>query len=209
MVRLLAPILDPSVPEERSLIQSLLQRLAASEDYALAWSTYQATVVRRGATSSVLVQNSNFETSDPYPPFGWVLAQEENLWAARDRRAGTDGGYFLRLAASGTGVGEAARQLLRLGPGRYRLSALLGDVAAQGAARPELRVSCTGDEGSNALLRLRPSGAGQGPFRIGGDFAVPSGCRFQWIAVAIAADRSGQPTAPWIDDIEITALPQG
>lgn len=203
MVMLTRGMLDPDVAEQREVFEALLQRLIAMNEFDLAFAVYRE--ASRSAAEPMLVRDSVFETFGAYPPFDWEFRREPDLWA--DRQAGAAGasGSALRVAAFNGRSGDAARQLIRLAPGQYRLAAVVGDLPERSFDRPAFRVACAGP-GGGSLLDARPAGSGGVASRVSATFSVPAGCRWQWLSIFIAGQGPQSDTGPWIDNLTIARM---
>lgn len=200
LVDLSEAALDPSTAEGIQAVRALLQRLTELNEYALAWNALSA--FKLGKSGSVV--DGNFESTAGFQPFWWAVSQEGDFWA--EREAGPEGhGRVLRLVALSGRAGDVARQLVKLPPGGYRVSAVVGDVPDAQFERPALRMYCANRQ-QTVLLNLRPELSGAGPHRIEGRVSIPQGCSFQWLAIRVAGDRPQADGAPWIDDIRLTPL---
>jgi hypothetical protein len=149
------------------------------------------------------VVDGSFDGAGGFLPFDWALTQDENLWAAREADP-TRRGSVLRLVALNGYTGEVARQLLRLAPGRYRLSARFGDVPAERDAGPKAEVRCASKAGEGptlAMLAPPPGGSGVRAAQM----VVPAECRFQWLILSAAAASKADTESPWVDDISVAA----
>jgi hypothetical protein len=192
--------LDPSAPKDRAVIDALVYRFGVTGDYDLAWDVYHGFGLDKG-TSRALLRDGNFEAAKAVPPFGWVLSQDADRWAAREARP--DGkGKALRLAAGSGQSGVVAWQLLKLEPGHYTLSGVAGDVPRGAFERPVIAVACAEQERLDTLASATPA-ATSDPVKIGLRFDVPPGCPFQRLSIALAGYDGAGDNTPWIDDLEL------
>ena len=114
-----------------------------------------------------------------FPPIDWQLTDDYETGG----RPIADGRPGFDLFAERGKAGPAAARLLALGPGRYRLSLRQADIEGRGG---ELRIglSCLVDQRERALATTAlPIAAGTRE----ASFAVPAGCPYQWLRIAIAA----------------------
>jgi len=51
-------------------------------------------------------------------------------------------------------------------------------------------------------MSVKPTAAGPARRTVEGAFAVPDGCRFQWLTVSVTG-QADQANTPWIDDIKL------
>jgi hypothetical protein len=190
--------LDPKNADDLKLIESLMQELAdAGETGLLAEVADRFKLAPKG---SALVNNGGFESTAGVRPFTWSLTGDTDLWAAPE--LGPRGGKVLALNASSGQSGDLARQLVQLRPGRYRLSADVGNVPDEIYLRPTLTVRCA--DGNRAqLVALKPSSEGPNAQRMGTNFVVPRDCGLQWLVVSMSGTDSAPSDLPWIDNVAI------
>jgi hypothetical protein len=190
--------LDSKNADDLKLIESLMQRLAdAGETGLLGEVADHFKLAPKGSTP---VTNGGFESTAGLRPFTWSLTGDTDLWAAPE--LGPRGGNVLALNASSGQSGDLARQLVQLRPGRYRLSADVGNVPDEIYLRPTLTVRCA--DGDRAqLVTLKPASEGPNAQRMGTTFVVPQGCSLQWLAVSMSGTDSAPTDLPWIDNVAI------
>jgi len=184
-----------------TLIQSMMQHLAAAGNFGLARRLYDDFHLGTQKAGANFVNDGGFESPKSVPPFAWSLVEQTDFWAAPQPRQG--GGRYLILSATGGRAGDLARQLLQLGPGSYRLSATAGNVPTTGYQRPTITLRCA-DGDKAVLITARPSAAGPEAQAIAGNFSVPGRCEFQWIAISLSGADTAPTDLPWIDDVTIT-----
>jgi len=204
-VRLVSTFLDPVRSDERSIIATLLQRLASLRQYRLAWDLYSSSGLAheaKGAPGSLV--DGSFETNSGAEPFAWTLVQEGDLWATSSITPAKRG-RVLEVGASSGRRGEVARQLVHLQPGRYELRAEFGAVAEDEFERPELRVLCASEDADELLLSVRPQ---SGAERISseGRFNVTANCPFQWVSIRVGGEGAPRDSMTWIDDVALTRV---
>ena len=146
------------------------------------------------------MRNGDFESGDPgFPPFDWHYVSEGGLGAFREAREGAPGTAALTLSASTGRNGEVARQLLILAPGRYRLSALAGDVGSDEMSRPQVAVLCAVRGGQDSMRASLPAAESR-PGRMQQGFTVPSGgCPAQWLSIVARSDLQTGASEPWVE----------
>lgn len=154
-----------------------------------------------------LVVDGDFAETDAQPPFAWVLGQAGGLIAAvmeDDRR---EGQTALRVEFDGFTGARAARQLMLLSPGSYRLSM---DMRVEGAdvANPGVawRIACSR---GGLLADLRPSGfpADGGWKRFETRFDVTAACPGQWLILeTLPGDRRSAGRVSWHDKVTVELL---
>jgi hypothetical protein len=198
-------LLDVHRPEELKLVNSTIVRLGELQKYDLAWTLYSHWGLnRRPRGDGALVQNGGFENSRTFAPFGWALTEDSDLWAARERDPNGKG-TVLRVGSRDGRSGSAARQLIKLTPGSYRLRARFGDIAGPERSWPTVTVACATGPIGNSLATMRPAAARPGPTTIEARFTVPPGCQFQWIGISVRAPDVDSDTQPWIDDVSVSS----
>jgi hypothetical protein len=206
VTRLSQALLNPQIPTDRKVIDALLQRLVNSGKFDLAWNAYTGFGLEKEGDKPVggLV-DGGFNGEKVAAPFGWILTDTPDIFAslARDPRGA---GRVLALTAATGHSGAAARQLLRLSAGKYRLRAQVGSVSQDMFERPEVRMECADGPKGRALASVRPSAGGSAPQAIDQQFSVPTGCRFQWLSVAVAGSDAADAETPWIDDIRLSRI---
>lgn len=202
---ILALRLNPGDPAERDDLGRALGRLVDLGAY----STARALDARLGLGGSSapgkFVRNGGFETNASFSPFDWRLTNQPDL--AGVRRAGEDGapGFVLALISSNGQSGTAARQLVLMPPGHYRLTLRAGAVSGEPIARPNVRILCANEaRGILADFRIPPAPRRGQAFAV--TFDVPgSQCPAQWIFLQAGAGLDSRPETPWVDDISIRA----
>ncbi len=186
--------LDPADPDQRTQLAAALRRMADLGGVMPAYATYlQARHLTRA--SAPPMRSGDFEDEGGLSPFEWQFANLAERQAVREPRDGAQGQFALSLY--GNAAGEAARQMLVLPAGAYQLSARVGDVPGDAAARPILWVACTNAPGTPLARQSFPAAGG----KIGFGFAIPAGCPSQWLFVSTGSSIDRPVNAPWIDSI--------
>ena len=195
--------LNPADDRDRNFILRALRRMIELGDHRRAYALYRDSR-GAGAPGPGQVRNGDFESGDPgFPPFDWHYVSEGGLGAFREAREGAPGTAALTLSASTGRNGEVARQLLILAPGRYRLSALAGDVGSDEMSRPQVAILCA-VRGGQDLMRASLPAAESRPGRMQQGFTVPAGgCPAQWLSIVARSDLQTGASEPWIDSIAI------
>ncbi len=153
-----------------------------------------------GARQTELVRNGGFAGDNKYPPFDWDLTDDVELRAERAPKADSEDIGVNVFADAGRG-GTAARQLLRLSPGSYRLRTAAGDISMAAAERPNWTIACAGR--SNSVLLTMPLANGTGA---GASFSVPADCGTQWLSLIVKPVDQADGAAFWIDDVKVDRL---
>lgn len=141
------------------------------------------------------VANGGFERQPDVAPFDWMLAQ--GLGFGAELRGGLGKGAQALVAFTTSDAnGTAARQLLVLRPGTYRLRWRAGRTDAPAPERMTWRLACAkGAAVAEAPVDLT---------RRGGEaaFSVPAGCAAQWLSLDILSD-SPEGSEAWVDDVAV------
>lgn len=186
--------LDARLPREQWAVELVLNRLVQLKAYDTAISLLPL-VSGRPALSRQLLEDGNFESEASISPFGWVLATDYSLGSFKtlDDR----GNHVLTLRSSGGRGGQVAYQFIRLLPGAYTVSGVVGGSGSDRDGVPRLRVNCA----DSAWYWEGPlPQAGDQPVRFTLPFTVPERCAAQYLTVRMA---SGADRDAWIDELEI------
>lgn len=147
------------------------------------------------------VRNGGFEREEPgIAPFDWELPQASGFGAELRGDLGT-GTQALVVFASSEAAGDAARQLLVLGPGRHRLRFRAGPTAAPAPRGLAWRVACA----DGAPLLDRPVDVARATRGAQAEFTVPAGCPAQWLTLAVSSDAPDVAEA-WVDDVSVAPV---
>lgn len=194
-----ADLFEAAFGDDQVVLRVLLNRYIENGRIDLAWKLYQQ-LAKEGSVSANLLQNGGFEQENRWPPFDWDLVNGQGLAAHPETREGAPGMALNVVSENGRG-GSVAKQLLRLGPGKYSLEGM----ADNSAARLALVVACAA-KGSPSLLEAEAPRRGfKGKFRV--NFSVPDGCDFQWLTLNVESRLEDDvPPSIWIDDLMIAKL---
>jgi tetratricopeptide (TPR) repeat protein len=168
-----------------ALLRGLPKRFVLLNQVPAAHRIYRQLTHDRPSDTGVLA----FSVLEPIEPFDWQLAAENGLDATALSDEAANGGV-LSIRADPERVGTAAKRLLTLGPGEYRLDTPA--VTGTGPAPSSLQwiVSCHGSTGQLATASLRVSASPQ-TLR----FRVPTqGCGAQWLSLRISTGSSHSAT---------------
>jgi hypothetical protein len=187
--------------QERFLLTSAITRLASVGALKEAYALY----LQSGGTRLVgrdLIRNGGFEDASRLPPFDWDLHAEDGRTALiQPSQKGRGKSLFLYVDQDHQG--EVARQLLLLGPGRYRLSARSGNIGADQFEQPRVLVSCVAQK-STSLADMRLPFSNETGLIKQADFVVPPGCAAQWMALISGTTPEAQDNGnPWIDELSV------
>lgn len=198
-------LLDPADDYEKELIQKILGRFIRDREFDLAWEIYQNARARPEHYTSLVI-NGEFERTSEFPPLDWELSRDADLYAERVPQGDAEDDFKLQLNAANGRGGEVAKQLLRLRPGRHRLSAEVGNVPEDNLSKPHIAIACADEEGQGIAAFDFPE-AGSAGVRMSKDFTVPaSGCDAQWISLNMRGVVDGSPSPPWIDSLSVQAI---
>lgn len=189
--------LDPHDAREADLVQTLLNRLVAARQYALAARVDSSKAASRG---SAAVHNGEFDEQPQFTPFDWILVNEQGFSAQIDLpEGGTD--PALVMTPSVGREGPMASQLIRLASGPHRISAVAGDVQRDGQVYLTLR--CI--ETNQPLLRLNAPRAAADGRQFAAGFTVPAGaCPAQWLDLGVTAGPAQDTAEPWLDSVAVS-----
>jgi len=139
--------------------------------------------------------DGDFAQAGDLPPFGWELNQNIAWRGPRPDQAANNA---LQVNLPQSGEDWAARKLLLLAPGHYRLAGAYGMMDG-GSGRVRFEISCSrGGSVASTLTGAvnRPTGA------LAGALDIPAGCTQQWLTIQAAAegDTSGRL---WLDDLRL------
>lgn len=201
---ILALRLDPADPDERADLDHALNRLVGLGAFPTAGSLYLRFGPPRLAPGE-FVRNGGFESNAGFGPFDWALTDQPDLAGVKRAGDGGTGRFSLALISSNGRSGDAARQLLLIPPGHFRLALRAGGVAGDPIARPNIRILCANDA-HDVLLEFRVPPMPRQGGNLSTAFTVPAAqCPAQWLALQAGAGLDTQPETPWIDDVSIVA----
>ncbi len=188
-------LLDPGNADDRDLIDRIIRRFGRDGRYDQARDVFAW--ANGGQPPGGGVINGSFEEPSGLSLFDWELTRTDVLTAEIASRGESDALWL--IAEVGRGV--VARQMLRLQPGRYELTAVVGEVPDAAIDRPTLAISCA-DDASVVLAPITFPGSAGAPARLAGQFDVGAGCRYQWLEITASASTQDE-TQAWIDDLVI------
>jgi hypothetical protein len=146
--------------------------------FEAAHALYTGLGLARKSRSETLLSNGDFEQQPQLPPFDWQLAVSGTLGASIDEKDKS-----LLVSAIGGARGFAARQLVSLSPGNYRLSWSLSASMPIDPATLLARVTCAEPGAKSA--KAQPISLVVGKHAV--TFALPeSACRWYWFSIDVA-----------------------
>lgn len=197
---LLAAYLDPRNRNDSSNARSMVFQLAQAEHYQRAWEFMNQFGLAGPARRPDRLADSDFETLSTVQPFAWSLADQSDLWAEIVPAPDGDGRVLAVNATTATG-GAAATQLVRLSPGRYRVSAKVGSFGGDRSVRPSVTVQCASGTAPPQAMGAQSQNDAAPMNRISGAFTVAPTCPFQLVSIVVAnTGGSGW----WVDDVVLS-----
>ena len=183
---------------DRFIARAAFSRFLRENDPAQAFALYDVIAGVSPASRAAPVRDGGFGQDGDLAPFDWMLTADENLAGIRQGRPDRTDNAALYVYSQDAASGDVARQLLRLGPGRYQLRAEVGNLPPGAGGQPSIRVECL--SGANVFgAPFRNVGTGQA-------FTIPGGnCAFQWLVIAGGGTEGDRPL-PWIDNIAIERI---
>lgn len=143
-----------------------------------AHALYKGLGLARERNSGNLLSDGDFERQPQLPPFDWQLAVSGTLGASIDEKDKN-----LLVSAIGGARGFAARQLVSLSPGNYRLGWSLSASMPIDPATLMARVTCA--EPGVKIAKIQPISLATG--KHAAPFAIPeSACRWYWLSIDVA-----------------------
>lgn len=143
-----------------------------------AYALYAGLGLVREKRTANLLSNGRFDRQPQLPPFDWQLAVSGTLGSSIDAQEKS-----LLVSAIGGARGFAARQLVRLSPGNYRLDWSLSASMPIDSSTLQGRVSCA--EPGVKAEKILPISLATGEH--GASFAIPeSACRWHWLSIDVA-----------------------
>jgi hypothetical protein len=171
-------------PSSAPWLKTMIATLVANRRYAEARRLWE----RTAGTRYDGLFDADFRNGSALAPFNWELTSS-SLGLA-ERRSGR-----LQVIFHGQDSGTLARQLLLLGPGRYRISAPAS--GSDGAGALYWVVRC--DQGQGELAR---AAAGRG----GLVFEVPASCPAQWLELNARESDFGRQAETSIGPMRLDGL---
>jgi tetratricopeptide (TPR) repeat protein len=187
-------LLDPGHAPDQDLINRIIRRYGRDGEYGEAWEMF---AWARGGAAPGSVTDASFDDPVPFALFNWELTQSGPLTAEVASRGESDALYLVAQVSRGS----VARQLLRLEPGRYQLTASVGDVPEAVIDRPTIGITCA-DDGRQLLEPVVFPATAEAQASLRTAFSVGTGCRHQWLELTASASTQDEIRS-WIDDLSI------
>lgn len=197
VVRITAGVINRDPVNGRDQLTALVDRLVSDGRYDLAWRAYQAFGRNRGSLAAV--RDGTFSDMAPVSAFEWTYPDTLSL---RPEHGQESGKSVLYLPSNPDQDGEAAKQLVKLSAGTWKLSARIGASVQPLIDAPRLRLSCA-DMNSATLIDL-PFPQTASASMLVGNFTAPATCGFAWLSIAIRQPAEPAPgTGPSITDVTL------
>ncbi|WP_324808162.1 hypothetical protein SH584_02065 [Sphingomonas sp. LY29] len=172
----------------------LLAVLVKAEQIDRAYDVWRRVSGQTGSAPA-LIFNPTFEASKAPPPFNWTLLSSGA--GVAEPSAGR-----LNILYYGRENAVLAQQLLRLTPGRYRLS-MRTTGGSENAAVLGWSINCVG--ASSALVRIPLRGGDKSQDR-SADFSVPSGCAAQRLELLGSAPEFPDTVNATVENLRLTKV---
>lgn len=184
IVRTTAGVINRDPVNGRDQLAALVARLVSEGRYDLAWRAYRA--FGRGRGSTAIVRDGTFSDTESVSAFEWAYPDALSLSPEHGEEGGKS---VLYVPINPDRDGEAARQLVKLGDGAWRLSARVSASVQPLVDAPRLRVRCADTNGE--MLVDIPFPRSSAASILAADFVVPATCGYAWLSIAVR-----QPTEP-------------
>lgn len=192
---LLSTHLSLRVPQEQDFLRRAVQGLVDEGSIGKAARVY---TVATGSSLEAGVRNGDLRHDDRLPPFDWQLVDEPGFTAVKGPVDGAPPGNVISIIAEGEQHGVAAKQLLRLMPGRHVLRFRAGAIPAGRDAGPVVQIACNAKAGS-VLVKVVSPAAGPAGVMVSSQLDVPKDCASQWLTIAAGTtDDLPQSSSPWL-----------
>jgi hypothetical protein len=177
-------------------LQGLIERLVNAGNFSGAARLY-ALIDRGWRLGDAAAQlDGAFTREGDMPPFGWELNQNV---AWRGSRPDGPGNNALLVNLPETGEDWAARKLLLLPPGEYRLAGAYGVFEGD---RGGLRVELSCSRGGSVVATV--TSAPNAPVgRLDGALNIPATCTQQWLTIQAIGNDGTAPGKLWLDDLRV------
>lgn len=162
-----------------SLYRDYAKRLVAQQDYGAAFAAYA--LGRSSVANAKLIRNGDFRYPDEDgEPFGWTLTNEAGIIAEIAQTENVATGQALQVTTNANANGIAARQLLVLPAGHYRMTGAWSGQLSQ-AISLSWRLTCAGQTREMTRAPFRAEGT------IFAEFVVSKhDCPAQWLELNVA-----------------------
>lgn len=170
-------------------------------EFDAAYALYKGLGLARKGRSGHLLSSADFERQPQLPPFDWQLAVSGTLGASVDEK-----NKSLLVSAIGGARGFAARRLISLSPGNYRLGWSLSASMPIDPSTLLARVTCAEPGVKAANIQPVPLAAGKHAV----SFAISdSACRWHWLSIDIVLPDDSAGVDAYFRDISLAPAGRG
>ncbi len=203
----MAKMADDGAPATDEEVTPLLTRMVEQHRFVDAYVAWQQFLPASATRMRANVRDGDFDGQPGAAPFGWKFENGPGTSAQvlQGPIAGS-GGSALKVSYDGVSTATPARQLLVLGPGKYRLSARIYVSAQRLGAHLAWTVRCAEDDQS---LAATPDAALEpGWNAVVADFQVPDGgCEGQWLSLTAIPGERTDDIEVWYDGVDVRRVP--
>jgi tetratricopeptide (TPR) repeat protein len=188
-LNLLSLLQESKAPPVREEYAAVVNRLIQDRGFELAYVTWVMSLPDSRLTRLGFIYNGEFDNLPDPEPFNWDLRSGRGAFSEISQG---DGGTLLHATWTGSGSPPvAARQLLLLSPGVYRLTGRQRVQSLEGGGDATWVVGCAGQKRGNELAQSVPLGASPDWKPLVVEFEVPAeGCPAQWLSLTRSGGRS-------------------
>lgn len=188
-----------------ALASNLMRRMVRDYRFDLLPGAY-AVAGGNDASVGTRVTNGGFSKEPDLLPFDWLFTSDENVYSGLQQSGATPDDYRLGVQATAGNAGRAARQLLLLAPGRYRLASKAGAVPVATQASLIWQINCA-TKAEDKIYEMPIPPAGDVGVMSKGEFSIPSaGCPAQWLDLRATAQPDRDGLEAWVDNVAVTRL---
>ena len=197
----LLALADGPAPADGAEIAPLLGRQADLGAYADALRDWRRLTPTR-PTHDDPVRDGDFSARPDPTVFGWSLAVGVGAQSAIEAAPGGLDGKALRIDYDGFSSPDLPRQLLVLGPGRYRVEwRERRDLAAP--RRLDWTVRCADSGATISQVTTTPADNGQWSLAASTIIVPASGCQGQWLGLTASPGERFDPATIWYGRIKL------
>lgn len=180
-------------PVHYTIRNTLLGRLVGQGSIDIAWKYY---LRDNPGSDRQLIRNADFQSDSPASgPFDWQLSNGDGVTVTLDQSGQS---RILNYEFASTVGGMAARQMLLLQAGKYRLTTTSLQSSQPLGRGAFWKLECV-DGTSVTALEL---GAGARKFET--EFVMPAGCNAQWLSLMVRASDDINGSTGQVDSVSIT-----
>ncbi|HEU5068306.1 MAG TPA: hypothetical protein VFT61_08990 [Sphingomicrobium sp.] len=171
LTRILSAIPQRSAAMAPGYGQAIVETLVSEKEYGPAFTAYHAYAGSDG--------NNAFSGGFLYKPLDWRLEDNFDYGAELVEQKQP----FVRIYADPKSDGVAMSRLVSLPAGKYALELVLDPLPDSGSGKINVSVSCITDQDRGMYRSELPIQRMERRL----SFSIPSGCRYQWIRMGVAA----------------------